>query len=167
MEEQEPILLLQLGVESMSEGLLLKMGMGIGLLLFVVSIGCTSAGVSGIGITAIQPDPETGIVSWINAVNQKDVHQIYILAPGDIKKQISYEQFAAANENNALLTNPNLKFSGYEILNKTSNQSTAKISAMLVMQKPVSENSTQVESVPVFYTFILTYEDNQWKVWTI
>ena len=150
----------------MPKGSLIKIGMGIGLLLFVISMGCTSEEVPGAGTTAVQPDPETGIASWINAVNHKDVQQLYLLAPDDIKKQVSYEQFATANENNMLITNPNLKFAGYEILNKTVNQSTAKISAVLNLQKPDSDNTTQMDSIPVIYTFVLKYEDNQWKIWT-
>jgi hypothetical protein len=164
---QEAILLPILEDEGVSEKFLIKIGIGIGVLLFVVSMGCISPGVSDGGTTTIQPAPETGLASWINAVNNKDVQQLYVLAPNEIKNQVSYEQFVKANQNNILLTNPNLKFSGYEILNKTVNQSNAKINAMLVMQKPASDNSTHIASIPVFYTFVLTYENNQWKIWTV
>ncbi len=139
----------------------------VGILLLILSTGCTSTQSSEMNKNPIPPDPETGIASWINAVNHKDAQQLYLLEPDDIKEEISYEQFAKANENNILLTNPDLKFTGYGVLNRTVNQSTAKISAVLDLQKPVSDNSTQTESIEVLYTFDLIYEDNQWKIWTV
>jgi hypothetical protein len=115
------------------------------------------------GVTS--SDPETGIQEWMDAVNHKDITRLYALAPDEIRQQVSYEQFVQANENNVLFS-PAWEFTNYTVLNKTINQSTSSIMAMLVLQKPVSENSTRYESIPVYYTFILVYEDDQWKVWT-
>ena len=115
--------------------------------------------------TVSSPGPETGIEEWMDAVNHKDVNRLYTLAPDEIKQQVSYDQFVKDNKDN-ILFKPGWEFTNYTVLNKTVNQSDARITAMLVLQKPVSENSTLVESIPVYYTFILKYEESQWKAWT-
>ena len=150
----------------MSKGIFMKWGILAGLLILAFSTGCTSAGISDISKRSNPPDPETAIISWMDAVNHKDVQRLYLLAPDEIKNQVTYEQFVKANEGNLLFTESGLSFTNYTVLNETGNQSEATISAMLIMQKPVSKNSTNMESVPVFYTFTMMYEDNQWKVWT-
>ena len=137
------------------------------ILALVSFSGCTSSlHDSSMNKTTVSAsDPETGIEEWMDAVNHKDVNRLYALAPDEIKQQVSYDQFVKDNEDN-ILFKPGLEFTNYTVLNKTVNQSDAKITALLVLQKPVSGNSTQNESIPVLYTFILRYEEGQWKVWT-
>ena len=137
-------------------------------ILVLVSVsGCTTSlpGSSMNKTTVSSPVPETGIEEWMDAVNHKDVNRLYTLAPDEIKQQVSYDQFVKDNKDN-ILFKPGWEFTNYTVLNKTVNQSDARITAMLVLQKPVSENSTLVESIPVYYTFILKYEESQWKAWT-
>jgi len=112
----------------------------------------------------IRPDPETGIQDWMDAVNQKDVSRIYDLAPGAIKSQINEEDFAKANADNLFLK-PGVYFTGYDVLDKTTDGYNASISAQVFMQKP-DENGS-IFTTALFYKFVLIYEGEEWKIWTV
>jgi len=150
----------------MSNGFMIKSSICIGLLLLAISAGCILSTSPDGSRSSSQQSPDTAIVSWIDAVNHKDLERLYLLAPDEIRNQISYEQFEMVNKNNKLLTDPNLTVTSYTVINETANLSDAEAMTVLIMQRPVSENSTNMESIPVFYTFVMKYENSQWKVWT-
>ena len=110
------------------------------------------------------PDPKTGIVEWVNDMNNRDLNALYLLAPDEIRHQISYSLFIQANQNNELFT-PGWEFTNFTIVNETINNSTVTAKTLLILKIPPSANSTQGETIPLYDTFNLTYEDNQWKVW--
>jgi hypothetical protein len=112
----------------------------------------------------IPPDPETGIREWMDAMNQKDVHRLYVLAPDAIKSQINERDFVRANEDNNLLK-PGVEFTNYDVLNKISDGYNASISAQLTMRRPADDGS--VFATSLFYKFALFYEDGEWKIWTV
>lgn len=142
------------------------------MLLFIGISGCINATqptspVSGINITTNSlPDPEAGLQNWINAINAKDIDRLYALSPKEIRDQVTLEQFTLDNKNNSIL-NKGVICTQYTLLNKTINQTTATISARLLFQVPDSKNTTQYTSVPVYYKFILIFEQGEWKVWTV
>jgi hypothetical protein len=104
------------------------------------------------------PEPETGIAYWIKAVNEKDVARLYSLSPEYIRHNVSKNDFVALNANNPLLK-PGSQITDMEVLNKTGDNNSAMIKAMLVQS---SENA----SIPIWYNFTLSFEDGEWKVWT-
>jgi hypothetical protein len=138
------------------------------ILILVSATGCTTIQQNVLSgkTTARSIDPETGIQSWMTAINQKDVSRLYNLAPDEIKQRVSYEQFVNGNKNNTLLK-PGLTFTQYIVLNETFNDTAANIKAVLALQIPNSQNSTQAETIGVNYDFILLFEHGEWKVWTI
>ena len=85
--------------------------------------------------TGVPPEPETGITSWISAMNGKDVPRSDALSPSVIRSNISEQDFIQANAGNLLLQ-PGIVFSGLEILNKTSDGKRATIKAMITMDRP-------------------------------
>jgi len=111
-------------------------------------------------------DPETGIQEWVDAVNNKDIVRLYDLEPNGFKQEVSFGQFVTVNKDNAFLSQ-NASVTGYEILNETSNATTANIRVMVYWQGPVSPNSTQIQNISVFYNFEELFENGEWKVWTI
>lgn len=110
------------------------------------------------------PDPETGVVAWIDAVNRKDVGELYLLAPSSIRKQVSYEDFVVVNKNTTFLQ-PGYEFTGYTLQNKSENRTCATITAWLVLHKPANIPSSEPGDIPLFFTFNLVYEDGRWRVW--
>jgi hypothetical protein len=135
------------------------------ILVFVSISGCTATlpGATVNKTLGSYPDPQTGIVKWVNEMNNRDLYGLYQLAPGEVRQQISYEQFEQANQNNELFT-PGWAFTNVTILNETINQSVVTIKAQLLLNVPGS-NSTQSQTIPIYDTYTLTYEDNEWKVW--
>jgi len=143
-----------------------QLGILLAILILVSVMGCTTIPPNLVSKTpsAASVDPETGIQSWIYWINQKDLGQLYSLTPDEIARQVFYEQFVEDNKDNYLLK-PGFTFTQYQVLNKTVNGSTANIRAVLYLQKPVSSNSTQTETIPLFFNFILLFEHGEWKVW--
>ena len=117
-------------------------------------------------ISANQPDPETGVIAWVNAINAHDVGKLYYLAPEEIQNQVSINQISNANANNSLLTQDKA-IVDYKVLNETRNETMANLHMMIVLKQNVSANSTQTETIPLYLNFEEWYESGEWKVWTI
>ena len=113
-----------------------------------------------------QPDPETGIDAWVQAMNAHDIDQLYYLAPEEVQTQVSLAQFEKDNANNTLLQSDKF-ISGYQILNETRSSTTAKIKAVIILHQNVPGNSTQTQTIPLYLNFEEWYENGGWKVWTI
>lgn len=136
-----------------------------GLLLLVLLSGCTTHVGSPTSENTVPPDPETGIQTWIAAVNTHDVTALYYLAPGEIRKQVTLDQFRSANVNNTFLEGDR-SITGYEVLNKTGNASRANIKAAILLHQTSKDNSSQAITIPVYLNFEEGYEDGAWRVWT-
>lgn len=150
----------------MSKIVLIKWSAFAGLFLLALSIGCTSISMSDFNKGPNQPDPETGIISWIYAVNDKDLSRLYGLQPDEVKKVVSFSQFETVNKGNAFIA-PNSSITSYEILNKTSNATTAHVVVVIWWVGPESPNSTQMQTLPMYFNFQEFFEDGEWKVWTM
>ncbi len=137
-----------------------------GLLVLIVVCGCTAATNSVLIKNPPYPDPETGIIAWIDAINAHDVSGLYNLAPEGIRDQVSLEQFINANTNNTLLT-PDKAITGYKILNETSNATMANFKVALLLHQNVSADSVQRETIPLYLNFEEWLENGVWKVWTL
>ena len=57
----------------------------LGLLIMIVVCGYTATNTSVSGKSPSQPDPETGIIAWIDGMNAHDVSGLYNLAPEGIR----------------------------------------------------------------------------------
>ena len=68
------------------------------------------------------------------------------------------------NQNNPIFI-PGTQFVDYKILNKTIEGDNATIVAYILTKVPGKTNDTT--AIPIYYKFILFYEDNEWKVWTV
>lgn len=137
-----------------------------GLLLLVLLSGCTADGGLSAGKNMAPPAPETGIQTWIAAVNAHDVTALYYLAPAEIRNQVTLDQFKSANANNTFLENDR-SITGYEILNRTGNASRANIKAAILLHREASGDSNQTETIPIYLNYEEWFEDGVWKVWTI
>jgi hypothetical protein len=129
----------------------------VGVCVMILACGCISAN---------QPDPETGVIAWIHAINAHDVSGLYNLAPESIRDQVSLNRFSNANANNSLLTQDKA-IVDYKVLNETRNETMANLHMMIVLKQNVSANSTQTETIPLYLNFEEWYESGEWKVWTI
>ena len=131
----------------------------------IITMGCMNSFPGANNTPVARPDPETGLVYWISAVNEKNVPRLYELSPDFIKKNITENDFILANQGNPLLK-PGFKFVNYSIENKTLNGDNATIKTVLEASFGTSNgNSTQV--TPLFFNFNLTYQDNEWKIWDV
>jgi hypothetical protein len=137
-----------------------------GLIMLIVICGCTATDSSMLSKSLPQPDPETGIIAWMEAINAHDVSGLYNLAPEGIRDQVSLEQFVNANTNNTLLASDK-EITGYKILNETSNATMANIKVALLLHQNVSANSAETETIPLYLNFEEWFENGEWKVWTI
>ena len=132
----------------------------------IIAMGCTSPAPGNNSSASIsRPDPETGLANWISAVNEKNFPRLYELAPGFIRKNLTEKEFVASNVGNPVLE-PGFTFVGYEIMNKTIQGNNANIRAVLFASNS-SLNTNSTGEIPIFYNFIFSYENNEWKVWTI
>jgi hypothetical protein len=138
----------------------------IGSLLQIIAMGCLALQSSTPGNNMTPPDPETGIQTWVAAVNAHDVTALYYLAPEGLREQVTLDQFKIANVNNTFFADSR-SISGYEVLNKTGNASMANIHAVILLQQTFRDNSSQTETIPVYLNFQEWFEDGKWKVWTI
>jgi len=150
----------------MPERFAVKLAIITGLLVMIIMTGCTAAGGLAAGKNATPPDPETGIRTWVAAVNAHDVTALYYLAPDELQKQVTLDQFTSANTNNTFLTGDRF-ITGYEILNKTSNASTANIKAVILLRQTSADNSSETITIPVYLNYQEWFEDGEWKVWTV
>jgi len=137
-----------------------------GLLVLVVVCGCTEGYTSILSKSPPEPDPETGIIAWINAINTHDVGGFYDISPREIRDHVSLEQFANENKNNTLLM-PDKSITGYKILNETGNTTIANIKVIMFLHKNVSAGLMQTETIPLYLNFEEWYENGEWKVWSI
>ncbi len=129
-------------------------------LVMVLAMGCLgSSANTGLTSQAGNTDPETGIGYWIKAVNEKDTARLYSLSPDYIRHNVSKKDFIALNTDNPLLK-PGSQITDMEVLNKTVDNNSAAIRAMLVQ-------SSGNGSIPIWYNFALSFEDGEWKVWTV
>ena len=137
-----------------------------GLIVLIVVCGCVGSDTYVGNNNSLQPDPETGIVAWISAINAHDINGFYNLEPDEIKEQISEQQFDIENMNNTLLQQDK-SITRYKILNETSNATMANIKAVVLLHQNVPGNSPQTETIPIFINFEEWFEHGEWKVWTI
>ncbi|MFZ2074581.1 MAG: hypothetical protein WB986_04390 [Methanoregula sp.] len=136
-------------------------------ILALVSISGCMASLPGSSVNktiVAYSDPETGIHNWVDAVNSKDIVKLYDLEPYGFKQEVSLKQFVTVNQDNEFIS-PNATLTGYEILNKTSNATVANLRVVVYWYGPVSPNSTQMETIPMFYNFEELFENGEWKVW--
>jgi hypothetical protein len=138
------------------------------MLLFagIIVMGCTNPLTSNnSGFQKLRPDPETGIVNWMSAVNEKNIPRLYALSPDFVRRNVTEKEFIESNVGNPILQ-PGFIFTNYEIINKTGEGNYARIKAILVAtNSSISTNSSS--GFPIFYNFILYYENGEWKAWTI
>jgi len=140
-----------------------------GILLAVCLAGCVLiagclGGSSLFSKTSSLPEPETGINSWISAVNDRNLDRVYDLAPQSIKQQISLEEFLAAQRDNPLLAQGTV-IQGFSVLNKTASGNDAAITAQITIHMPASVNRSE-QDISVFLKFVEIFEDGEWHVWT-
>lgn len=141
----------------------------LGILLAVCLAGCVLVagcleGSSLFSKNHALPDPETGITSWISAVNDRNLDHVYELAPQSIKQQISLQEFTAAQHDNPLLAQGNV-IQGFSVLNKTASGNEAVITAQITIHMPASVNRSE-QDISVFLKFVEIFEDGEWHVWT-
>ncbi|MGB7992829.1 hypothetical protein [Methanoregula sp.] len=138
------------------------------LIIAVVNIsGCTST-VPNAATNEVVPnsDPQTGIQEWVTAVNNKDIATLYDLEPDGFKQEVSFSQFVLLNKDNEFMS-PNSSLTDYKIMNETSNITDANMRVMVYWHGPNSQNSTQMETIPLFFNFEESYENGEWRVWEI
>jgi len=116
--------------------------------------------------SASHSDPETGVQEWIEAVNNHNIVRLYDLEPDEVRQEISFNQFEDVNKDNNFIS-PNASLSGYDILNETSNATIANLIVVVNWNGPVSPNSTQLETMTIYYHFEEFFEDGEWKVWIV
>jgi hypothetical protein len=139
----------------------------IGLLVLILACGCLATKPSGLSENpSLQPDPDTGLIAWMEAINTHDVTGLYNLAPEEIRDQVSLDQFEKANMNNSLMTQDKA-VTGYKILNETGNATMTNIRVELLLRQNVSADSLQTETIPLYLNFEEWYEKGEWKVWTL
>ena len=125
-----------------------------------------NGGVPGVltnNTTQVRPDPETGIVNWIQAINESNMPRLYELSPAYIRNNVSESDFTSINEKAPMLA-PGTEISRYEVVNKSVEDDSANIKAIIGRTSVV--NNTP-ETIPIFFNFSLSYENNEWKVWTV
>jgi hypothetical protein len=149
----------------MAKKWLLYTGIIAGLVIAVSVCGCVSHP-DLFSKNISQPDPDTGIDAWVQAMNAHDTVQLYYLAPEEVQTQVSLAQFEKDNANNTLLQSDKF-ISGYQTLNETRNATTANIKAVVSLHQNVPGNSTQTQTIPLYLNFEEWYENGGWKVWTI
>jgi len=128
--------------------------------------GCTiPSSDSALNKTSVSlPDPKTGVYNWADAINNKDLPRLYDLEPDFIRQNVSFDQFAGVNVGNSFIS-PNSTLTSVEILNETSNATTANLIVVVYWQGPISTNSTKMQTLPIYFKVEEFYEDNEWKVW--
>jgi len=110
--------------------------------------------------------PVTGITTWIDAVNARDYHRVYTLAPDTIREETDESNFTQAQAGNPLLATGN-RITGYQVLNQTIVGNNAMITAQLILDTPGEMNSSPATKIPLYLKFIETFEHGEWKVWTM
>jgi hypothetical protein len=123
-----------------------------------------------IAAACVQPSqsilsPEAGMKIWIDAVNARDYHRLYALAPDSIRQQTNESAFIQAQAGNPLLADGS-RITGYHILNQTRNGNNAAITVQLVLDIPEGESRNSSRKIPLYIKFIETFEQGEWKVWT-
>ena len=141
----------------------------VGLLIFLCTMGCLSFQQNNNHFPSVnvpQENPEIGIQNWIDAVNGADVNRLYDLSPDEIKRQITLDQFKEENLNNTLLRSGH-GFENFTIINRKQNGTYSQIFAQVWERLPPNQENPSGSEIPVYYTFALYYEHNEWKIWTI
>jgi len=137
---------------------------GIIILLFIA--GSAIVILNNKNITSLPTmDPETGIQRWISAVNTRDYHHLYTLAPDTIRQQVDEATFMQAQEGNPLLSSGN-KITSYQVLNRTFVGNNATITAQLMLAIPGEGSGNLSKKFPLYIKFLETFEHGGWKVWT-
>jgi hypothetical protein len=134
------------------------------IIFIAILLLCTSAAVIFAGCTTARPDPETGIISWIAAVNNHDYDRVYDLAPQAVRQQVSRPMFLAAQHDNPFLASGN-SVQGYAVLNKTMSGNNAAITAQLDLHKPAADNES-ARDIALYIKFVEVFENGKWDVWT-
>jgi hypothetical protein len=113
------------------------------------------------------PEPETGIVAWIDAVNDRDYGTVYDLLPSSKRDGIDREQFIRFNRDNPspfLASDPVV--SDFWIMERKVDGLNATITAGLETTQYAPGRNESSASQTVFFTFDETFEENRWTVWT-
>jgi hypothetical protein len=110
------------------------------------------------------PDPETGILNWINAVNGRNIDRVYDLAPDEIKQHVTLAQFKDDNLNNTYIQ-PGSAFLDFNVIDKKQNGTYAQIITQVWYRK--SNQSVNGTPIPINYKFALYYQHGEWKIWTL
>lgn len=126
------------------------------LILLTVFPGCTETG---------SHDPDTGVRTWITAVNARDYVQLYDLAPREIRNAVSRDDFIKEQESNPFLA-PGNSVEQYCITDRSGSGNTVSFTARLILATRVTGNASSVVKIPLYIKFIEHYEDGEWKVWT-
>lgn len=109
--------------------------------------------------------PEFGMTTWIDAVNGRDYHRLYTLAPNSIRQQIDETTFIQEQTGNPLFAGGG-RITGYQILNQTLAGNRATITARLVLETPGEGGGNLSRKIPLYIKFLETFERGEWKVWT-
>lgn len=137
------------------------------IVVLILAAGCTGPGDSPAPFRAgDSPDPESGIVRWIDAVNERDYGAVYDLMPGSKRAGISREQYIRFNRDNPspfLASGPVV--TDYFILDKNTEGLNATIKAGLQTSFSGSAGNEPPRQETVFFTFEESFEENEWKVW--
>jgi ketosteroid isomerase-like protein len=116
------------------------------------------------GCTHPRPDPETGVKEWIAAVNDRDFVRAYDLAPMEIRRQITKDEFIREQDTNPLLA-PGNSLESYTITNRTVSGDTASLTAQIVLITQDAGSSSR-KKIALYLKFVEQYENGEWKVWT-
>jgi len=133
---------------------------------FLISIAVTLSGCIDTTPHFEASDPEQAIQTWGDAVNARDYAKLYNLAPESIKRQISLQNFTSIQQNNSFLQ-PGSSIAGFQVINRTIiNETTVTVTGALIIDSPVSGNTSSPTEIPVYIKFLEFYENGEWRVWT-
>lgn len=137
------------------------------IIILLVGAGCIAQeGSSSPFRAGAAPDPESGIVHWIDAVNSRNYGSVYDLMPREKRAGISRNEYILLNrENPSPFLTSGAVIHDYFVLEKRVDGLNATVTAGLQTRSPSMEEHAAEKGNTVFFTFDLTFEDNEWKAW--
>jgi hypothetical protein len=114
------------------------------------------------------PEPETGIAAWIVAVNERNFGGVYDLLPVSKRSGITKEGFIQFNRENPspfIASGPVI--TDFFVLEKKVDGQNATMVVGLQTRGNLSGQDASDTSRTVFFTFYETFEEYEWKVWTV
>ena len=113
------------------------------------------------------PEPESGIVRWIVAVNNRDYGAVYDLMPQSKRTGITREQYILLNtEHPSVFLSSGMIVNNFTVLDKQVVGKNATIAVGLDTIRVSKGQNGAVERNFVYVTFDEVFEDREWKVWT-